>query len=381
MLTENTQHQPAKSVYFENLDGLRFVCFLMVFLFHSFHTTNREILDNPVYDTVKKTLFGNGLIGVNAFFVLSGFLITYLLLQEKERFRKIHIGNFWMRRLLRIWPLYFACVIFGFFVFPVLKSITHEVYNENAHLITYLTFTSNFEVIKQGLPDASSLGVLWSIAIEEQFYLFWPILFLIFPSRKIWIPILVIIAASFTYRYFFAYLHYRNREYHTLSCMNDLAIGGLGAWLIIFKDSFKRFFVELKRHWIILGYVLFGLLFFFREQYLHFNFTTFMAEKITTSLLMLFIILEQCYSQHSFYKFSKFKWITQWGKFTYGLYCLQFIGILITLKLTGFLHLNTELWQVLILETILSLGITILLAKFSYRYFESYFLKLKNKFN
>ena len=73
-----------KNVYFENLDGLRFLCFLSVFLFHSFTTDLEAISSNPVYHFVKRSLFGNGNLGVNFFFVLSGFLITYLLIEEKK---------------------------------------------------------------------------------------------------------------------------------------------------------------------------------------------------------------------------------------------------------------------------------------------------------
>src|SRR5215210_6286731 len=110
--------KPKNKIFFENLDGLRFFCFLSVFLFHSFHTENPDISSSPVYRLFKHSLFGNGNLGVNFFFVLSGFLITYLLIEEKKLTGKIHIGNFWIRRILRIWPLYFACVLIGFVFFP-----------------------------------------------------------------------------------------------------------------------------------------------------------------------------------------------------------------------------------------------------------------------
>jgi peptidoglycan/LPS O-acetylase OafA/YrhL len=68
----------------------------------------------------------NGALGVNLFFVLSGFLITYLLLSEKERYGKINVLHFYMRRILRIWPLYFLMVIAGFILFPLVKCIRHH---------------------------------------------------------------------------------------------------------------------------------------------------------------------------------------------------------------------------------------------------------------
>src|SRR5205085_9627779 len=116
------------------------------------------------------SLFGNGNLGVNFFFVLSGFLITYLLIEEKKLTGKIHIGNFWIRRILRIWPLYFACVFIGFVLFPFAKHMAGGTSAETADPWYYLAFINNFDYIKKGLPDSPGLGVLWSVAIEEQFY-------------------------------------------------------------------------------------------------------------------------------------------------------------------------------------------------------------------
>src|SRR5687768_6448678 len=101
-------------VFFSNLDGLRFFCFLAVFFFHSFHTDYLYIRDSPTYIFFKSFIFKNGNLGVNFFFVLSGFLITYLLLKEREFYGRINIVSFWKRRILRIWPLFFACLVFGF---------------------------------------------------------------------------------------------------------------------------------------------------------------------------------------------------------------------------------------------------------------------------
>ena len=118
--------QPKDGVSFPRLDAIRALCFLSVFVFHSFHTGNADLLAHPVRHFVKGFLFASGDLGVNVFFVLSGFLITFLLLRERDLTGTIHTGHFWLRRLLRIWPLYFACVAFGFLVFPwIIAAIIH----------------------------------------------------------------------------------------------------------------------------------------------------------------------------------------------------------------------------------------------------------------
>jgi len=359
MMTSPKKHK----LYFDNLDGLRFFSFLSVFFYHSFYTENLTIRNSATYDLIKRDVFGNGNLGVNFFFVLSGFLITFLLIEEKLQTGKIQIGKFYVRRILRIWPLYFLCVIFGFYGFPAIKSLFGETPNETASIISFLTFTSNFDMIRHGLPDASILGVLWSIAIEEQFYFVWPIILSLLPVKKQWIAFSVIIASSLVFRAFND--DYMMHEVHTLSCISDMAVGGVGAWLIAMKPAFKLNIRNMGRPVILMVYTLFIAVFFFRDEVLFSNYYIRIFERLFISFVFILIILEQNYSIKSFFKLSKARTITKLGIITYGLYCLHFVGILLTVKLSGFLNLNNKPWQVFILQTIIALLATIVIAKIS----------------
>lgn len=264
----NNTSQKTDRVFFENLDGLRFLCFMLVFFYHSFHTEFTEIKNTKYYYFIKKGVFGNGNLGVNFFFVLSGFLITYLLIREKNLKGKINVPFFWLRRILRIWPLYFISVIFGFYIFPILKAYFGQTPNETANIYYYLSFLSNFDMIKKGLPDASTLGVLWSVAIEEQFYLIWPLLLFLFPVKKYWIVFLSIITASIAFRTI--NLTNPNQgmlfENHTLSCIGDMAMGAMGAWLITNTNFLLEKIKNLKKIEILLIYLSFFAIFFFRRN-------------------------------------------------------------------------------------------------------------------
>lgn len=366
----------SKKIYFENLDGLRFISFLLVFLFHSFYTTNTEILQSDLYGFVTKRLFANGNLGVNFFFVLSGFLITYLLLNEKTVTGKIHPGQFWARRLLRIWPLYFLAVFIGFIGFPLLKSAFGELSQEIAHPVNYILFISNFEIIKQGLPDASVLGVLWSVGIEEQFYFIWPIL-LIIVNRKYWPAIFGgIIINSLVFRYL--YNDFIHHEFHTFSCISDMAVGGFGAWFA-FNRRNTGFFVNIPRYLIILIYTLTIGVLLFRADVLFSNPTIRVFERLFISLLFIFIILEQNYSKKSLFKLGKSKIMTRLGVISYGLYIYHFLGIIITIKLTAAIGLNTTIWHVLFLET--PIALTIIISHLSYTLIEKPILKMKKLFS
>lgn len=363
-------------VYFENLNGLRFVCFVSVFLFHSFHSDFDYIKDNPLYGFVKYGLFKNGNLGVNFFFVLSGFLITFLLLKEREYYGRIDVISFWKRRIFRIWPLFYFCVFFGFVIFPLLKSFFGQVSNETADPIYYITFLNNFDFIRKGLPDASILGVLWSIAIEEQFYVVWPILIYVLPAKLYPYLFALIILISLVSRYF----HDSNVffEYHTLSCMGDLAVGGFGAWLAQ-SDRFVLWIKNLKRIWVIALYFIVIFIFFFRDDLFFLTYPIRVVERMMIAIIFLIVILEQNYCDKSLFKMKNMKLFSRLGVITYGLYCLHFIGILTTTTLTSRLGLNIHLWQVVFLETSVALLITLIIGWLSYRYYELPFLKINNR--
>jgi len=371
-----TAAKPDK-IFFENLDGWRFFCFLSVFLYHSFHTNNANINSSPVYHFVKQSLFGNGNLGVNFFFVLSGFLITYLLLEEKEQRTRINIPYFWFRRVLRIWPLYFFCVFFGFVIFPLLKQAMGQTAHETANPLFFLTFTSNFDLFVNGLPDSSVLGVLWSVAIEEQFYLIWPLVIAFVPFKKLPFVFSGIVGISWAFRVLYDTPMYH--EYHTLSCMADMAIGAWGAYLMK-TDRGRAWVQHLSPVFLAVLYLLFFGVYFFRDELLPGNVVFRMAERSFTALLIMGIIAEQCFCHRSLFKMKNFTLAGKLGLITYGLYCLHFIGILTALNITQKLHLNTKVWQVLALETLLALLVTAGIAGISYRWFETPFLRFKDRF-
>lgn len=368
-----------KKIHFENLDGLRFLCFLSVFFYHSFYTDVPDILANPVYRFITRHIFGNGNLGVNFFFVLSGFLITYLLIEEKRLNGRIDVRNFWIRRILRIWPLFYFCIFFGFVIFPWLKTLFGQIPAETANPWMYILLVNNFDMIQAGPPDSSVLGVLWSVAIEEQFYLTWPVILSMFPVRRYWIPFAIIIVQSLVFRSL--YDNPTIHENHTLSCIGDMAVGATGAWLVATRERFITFVRHMSRWQIALVYAGFIFVFFFRDEVLYSGYYIRIFERFFIAVIILFVILEQNYAERSFFKMSQFKTMSRLGVITYGLYCLHFIGILTAIQITNMLMINTALWQVLIIDTAIALGLTILISWLSYRFYEKPFLRFKDRFS
>jgi peptidoglycan/LPS O-acetylase OafA/YrhL len=368
--------QQKPKIFFPNLDGWRFLAFFAVFLVHCFHVDYEYQKKTAMYDLVRYHLFRNGDLGMYFFFVLSGFLITFLLLKEQKLNGVIHIKSFYIRRALRIWPLYFFCVFFGFVIFPWIKSIFGEVPNETAHPIWYIAFLSNFDLIRNGLPDCSVLGVLWSVSIEEQFYFVWPLLLFLLPSKHYPKIFLFVIGGSLVYRIF--HHDYPNRELNTFCVISDMAIGGLSAWGVLNSEKFLDRIKNLGRPALVVLYICFGLIFFFR----HLIFSgvwLVVPERLFMAGIFAIVILEQNYCDRSLFKMKNLKLITKLGKYAYGLYCLHFIAILVQIRIGLYFHFTSQAW-ILFFGPLLAFLLAVAIAMASYHLVEVRFLRLKEKF-
>jgi len=146
------------------LDAVRGVAILVVIL----HNTSGR------YPSLHLgRLFADGWMGVDLFFVLSGFLITGILVDTKHS--EHYFKNFYVRRCLRIWPLYYSLLFFMFVVIRFLSpSQSHAVFEQSSPWWAYPFFLQNF-LVPVSTNAAGPLGVTWSLAIEEQFYLVWPL--------------------------------------------------------------------------------------------------------------------------------------------------------------------------------------------------------------
>ena len=185
----------AARYYRPELDALRFFAFLGVFCFH-----RMDYVDvNPRRQPWLYNISTAGAFGVCLFFLLSSFLIVELLLREREQTGTVHVKAFYLRRILRIWPLYFA----AFFGLALLAHFLPEVGpTSRASWLAFSLFAGNWYILKHGWI-AGPVDPLWSISIEEQFYIFVPML-VRFGGKKALklVSVLLIAIAYFTiFRY------------------------------------------------------------------------------------------------------------------------------------------------------------------------------------
>ena len=368
----------SKEIHLPNLDGLRFIGALGVLIFHLF-TLGKESWGAFSENNAFKAIYflgSKGHHGVGLFFVLSGFLIFYLLFSEHQRTGEIKPLNFLLRRILRIWPLYFLIVFFGFILFPMLPggiATDHSILN-------YSFFLSNLDEIWNGINDPLNfLTISWSVSIEEQFYISMILLMILLkPLRKSngWPFIfLVLILSSVIFRFFNAEGE-RVMYYHSLANISDLCFGGLGAWAV-FHLQLKEFIQKIPRTIIVVTYLL-GILMILSSSRL-FNSELRSIEKLLTGSFFLFIILEQVYSERSFFKADLIPYFSRGGKLTYGIYMFHCIFIHYSLQLLNISAGTGSISQFLI-HLLIVISTTWIIAVLSMNYFEGPILRLKRYF-
>jgi peptidoglycan/LPS O-acetylase OafA/YrhL len=369
MQSKTTQHQ-----YFPNLDGLRFIGSLTILLLHienikashgiaSISWVNK---DNPL-----------GELAVSLFFVLSGFLITYLLLKEQETSSTINIKGFYIKRILKIWPLYYFIGVVGFFLLPWFESFVDSSGGIKYHLWPDLFLYCLF------LPTTSasqSMGATWSVRVEEAFYLLWPLLLLRFKNYfRVFACIMffVIIGRCMlifllkhlhTYSPVLKILVYQAKDYR-VSCM---AIGGMGAYLYI-KDIKRVLRVIYRKdlQWSVYLLTIALLILRVKIPYIQFEFY---------SVLFSFIVLNLATNPDSILKLD-YKWINYLGKISYGVYLFNPIMRIFCLRVVRHIFGGdvVGLWANMALYSLTILS-TMLVSIISYEYFEKYFLNMKGRF-
>lgn len=362
-----------QKVFFPNLDAIRFIAFFLVFFYHGF---------GEAFKLFSIHINNLGSIGVSIFFVLSGFLITYLILTEIRATGKIHVLAFYIRRALRIWPLYYAVVIGVFVIYPFVQPLFHDHSTTSSNPVYYFFFLSNFDVIHTQKffngNDYLVSNTTWSVAVEEQFYLLWPLFFYFLNKRFYPIVLWSFLIGCYTFRWLFQE-DVLNLYFHSLSVCGDLALGGLSAYYAFTSVRFQTFFKTMTYgKQVFIFSFLFGILacsYFFPQLKFQAPFG-----RLAFTLLFAFLILQQCFAEQPVFALSKFKFISKWGRYTYGLYLLHAIALLLTEYVAGLFIPDKPGLPVIIATGLIGFALSLFISYISYTYYESFFLRLKKKF-
>jgi peptidoglycan/LPS O-acetylase OafA/YrhL len=230
----------APSRRFPGLNGLRFFAAIAVVCSHVELLKGYNGFPNAYENVV---VYEVGRLAVTFFFVLSGFLITWLLLEERRESGTIAVKKFYLRRILRIWPLYYATVLLAFFLFPHIAALTMPKMAPGAEVAKTFPLFALFlpQLALSIYPPVAFAEPAWSIGVEEQFYLLWP---LAMKRMRSFVTLALIVigvalaarygalAIAKTYRADPARLRFWNEviDYLYFTRIECMAIGGLFAW-------------------------------------------------------------------------------------------------------------------------------------------------------
>lgn len=376
--------KPASSdserVFFSGLNELRAVAALFVLFAH---IELDKFVDG--YPTLYQGRFGYlvshlGKNGVYLFFVLSGFLITFLLLTERARTGTIQLKAFWVRRALRIWPLYFTLVLLGFVLIPSFGSqpwfaSVHPYYagtlrglSYGPNLALHLVFLSN--LARMLYPPVLGLAQSWSVSVEEQFYLFWPML-LRAARRRPWLMLLGVIVAklsllrviSMVNHRIFAGKSFALRIAHSFLdelSFDLMAIGGLAAWLLFRHPGLVKRWASSRWALLVTGALIAAQLWTFSRPWLL---------GVSFAVLLLQVVTQQV----------AFRPLAFLGRISYGFYmyhpAAMFLCFAAVRHACGGRGVVAELLAYFSIFTL-----TLVVSMLSYRYLELPFLRWKERF-
>jgi peptidoglycan/LPS O-acetylase OafA/YrhL len=362
--------------YFPNLNGIRCIAALLV-VFHHLEQAKHAFGIANIYE--EPIIQHAGRLGVGLFFVLSGFLITYLLLDERGRFGNVDAKKFYLRRIFRIWPIYFLIIGLSFLVFPHLDLLYFPGTNEKLEvhsaerIALLLLVLPNYAFVLYDLPYWCAQT--WSIGVEEQFYYLWPWL-IKYPKKRI---LTFITFLTITVLLLFAGLHFLNETSEVEKAITTtflgqfriqiMALGGICAWLV-YNDKRQILKFIFRKDLQIAVYGLLLILFF---SGLHF--TGFLE---VYAVFFAFFVLNVSCNPDSVISLEN-PVMNHLGKISYGLYIYHVfvIVLLINLMQKYAPTLTGGTYQVIVY--LLTLILSVAVSSLSYTYFEKPLLAYKDK--
>lgn len=361
----NVTESPQK-VHFKGLDTLRAIAAIVVVVSHIELIKSRNGIPALNIHYLK---LPDDHLAVILFFILSGFLITYLLMKEKEDNGSISFKNFYLRRIFRIWPVYYLVIILSFILF-----------NPKYTFKTIALCLGVFPNIASALNIEWDVSPqIWSIGVEEQFYLFWPLLIYIIPKNKLLTCLLVFFIAytilphaiRFTNGFTFKSeeLNMFTDKFFPQSKFNCMSLGGIFGYLYALKRKELGFFYKgiIAYPSIILSFALWFTAF----KIANFN-------DVLYSILFGIMILNVATNKNLKINLD-FKPLNFLGKISYGIYMYHWIIILLVIKfIPTNLIANHLTYNIILYLTVL--GLSIFVAFISFKTIERYFLGLKNKY-
>ena len=318
-----TTSRQSQSFYHPELDVLRFFAFFAVFIHHALPRQATFYIDAGLTSTATEWLLATkkaGAFGVDLFFALSAFLITELLRREYVARGKFSLSSFYIRRALRIWPLYFTFLAATVFLIPII--IPQDRFGP-IYVISFALFFGNWICVTSGLPF-SVASPLWSISVEEQFYLGWPLLLRVFGMNCIKQLAIAMLAVGLAVRVLLAILGIAGSTLFGVTHLRGLT---RSLWAH-FSHSFSV--VALLKINTGLRLLLCGLAlasWLLVSKYLSLDGPTSVFTYFGSALASVTLLLAFLKTNTPLLYRAPFKWLVYLGRISYGLYVFHLFAL------------------------------------------------------
>jgi peptidoglycan/LPS O-acetylase OafA/YrhL len=365
-LTDAPNH--ARS-YYKGLDGLRGIAILLIVGYHVFNFL---------------PFFEYGWLGVDLFFVLSGYLITDILIKSRDQEK--YISRFYIRRVLRIFPIYYLCLFIFIILLPALQQVPYNASYYNEHQINFWLYMSNWLFILKSPEETFFLNHLWSLALEQQFYFIWPWVILFITNSK---KLLQIVAALpvilILLRFAVSYFYPGKMDYgilYTFSRVDGLFIGSA---LAVYLHSHIRIQTKYLLR-IFAGLAVLNLAFLTASFIPGFTLPYFPFLGYTTFAMIFGFIVYSVITQQEETRWTRFlsqPALCSIGRISYGFYIYHWpIYLLFCSGIKTYLYALIPGGGVLIqlAAAVIITLMAILVSIVSYVSIERYFLRFKHAF-
>lgn len=360
--------------YRPELDVVRFLAFLLVFLHHALPAPLNAVRANQAgvlthLQYTCKWAFGQGL---SLFFALSAYLICELLLREREATGEVRVGQFYIRRILRIWPLYFAGLAIGV-VYVLVRGNSHAALVWTGWAVV---LAGNWYVTIYGFPP-NPLAVLWSISVEEQFYLIVPCA-VKFLNRRMLAALSIVLILFANVWIFFLSRGRLNESAIRANSFVEFETFAAGILLcLLLHGSSPRFSAWLRVAfligWAASWYVAIAGFNIMYQEPVGPGPWRMMSGYALAALGCCFLLLAFLGLDRKFIP----GWAIYMGRISYGLYVFHQLALDISIAV--FPHRTSFLGAVMLAKGASAMALTVLFASLSYRYFETPFLKMKKR--
>ena len=364
--TNNTFYHP-------ELDILRFVAFLAVFIHHALPRDASLYIASGLSPAITEWLLTAkeaGAFGVDLFFALSSYLITELLLREHAQRGTFSIPDFYIRRALRIWPLYFTFLLLTVLVIPIL--IPAERFGP-IYIVSFALFLGNWVCAAYGLPFSVATP-LWSISVEEQFYIGWPLLLRFCGVSRLKQLALALLFVAVLTRIGLAVsgVEHPGVWCNTIARLDPIALGAIVAFIL--NGRAPQISNALRHVMCATAFVIWLLIARYLSQAGPTSIATYALSAVASVMLLVGVLRNET----RLLNMPAFSWLVYLGRISYGLYVFHLLALtlmaqVLVVPVLG-ISLNFET------RLLFSFLLTVALAAVSYKVLELPFLRLKERF-